>query len=104
MNRYFKTEGNIIYPDKQMLTWGPFYYHSFDKAQAKMGEIMNWIVDWCNEQDKILNIQPENVIRCSGNKMIVFNIKAWKDEQTLQDCDAIITVNDIFFEDESICS
>ena len=105
MNRYFKTEGNILYPSKDednrpMLTWGPFYFHSFDKAQAKMNEIMSWIVDWCNEQDKTLNIQPENVIRCSGNKMIVFNIKAWKTEQLLQDCDAIITVDDIFFEDE----
>lgn len=100
MNRYFKTEGNIIYPDKQMLTWGPFYYHSFDKAQAKMDEIMRWIIDWVNEQDKTLDIKPENIIRCSGNKMIVFDIKAWKDSKYLQDCDAIITVDDIFFEDE----
>ena len=101
MNRYFKTEGNLLYPDKQILTWGPFYFHSFEKAQIKMDEIMEWIVKWVNEKDETLNIQPENVIRCSGNKMIVFNIKAWKTEDKLEDCDVLITVEDIFFEDEN---
>ena len=105
MNRYFKTEGNILYPSKDdynrpMLTWGPFYYHSFDKAQEKMDEILTWIINWVNEQDPSLNIQPENLIRTRDGHQIVFYIKAWKDEQTLQDCDAIITVDDIFFEDE----
>ena len=105
MNRYFKTEGNILYPNKDennrhMLTWGPFYFHSIDKAQAKMDEIMEWIVNWCNEQDKTLNIKPENIIKASGGKMITFKIKAWKDEKHLVDCDALITVEDIFFEDE----
>jgi hypothetical protein len=100
MNRYFKTEGNIIYPDKQMLTWGPFYYHSFDKAQEKMDEILTWIINWVNEQDPSLNIQPENLIRTRDGHQIVFDIKAWKDENNLQKCDGIITVEDIFFEDE----
>ena len=105
MNRYFKTEGNILYPSKDdhnrpMLTWGPFYYHNKENGKIQMGNIEKYIIDWVNEQDKSLNIKPENYIVCSGGNMVVFKIKAWKDEQTLQDCDAIITVDDIFFEDE----
>lgn len=105
MNRYFKTEGNILYPSKDkhnrpMLTWGPIYFHSFEKAQAKMDEILEWIVNWVNEQNKVY-ITPENVIRCSDNKMVVFKIDAWKDEHNLVKCDGIITVEDIFFEDEN---
>ena len=29
---HYKVEGNIIYPNKQMLTWGPFYYHDKNRA------------------------------------------------------------------------
>jgi hypothetical protein len=36
IKRYFRVEGNIIYPDETMLTWGPFYYHSKDKAMERM--------------------------------------------------------------------
>ena len=104
MNRYFKVEGNIIYPDKQMLTWGSFYYHSYNKAKEKMNEILEWIINWVNEKDSSLNIQPEDLIKTHDNRQIVFHIKAWKDKQTLQDCDAIITVDNIFFEDESVFS
>lgn len=100
MNRYFKAEGNIIYPNKEMLTWGPFYYHSLDKAKAKMTDIMDMITKWVNEKDNTLNIKPEDIINCSGNTMTVFKIQAWKDENTLQDCNGIITVDEIFFEDE----
>lgn len=100
MARHFKAEGNIIYPDKTMLTWGPFYYHSLDKAKAKMIDIMDMITKWVNEQDKTLNIKPEDIVNCSVNTMTVFKIKAWKDEKTLQDCNGIITVDEIFFEDE----
>ena len=102
INRYFKTEGNIIYhyPDEHILTWGPFYFHSLDKAKAKMGEIMQMIINWVNEQDKTLNIQPENIFKAKNGKQIVFNIKAWRDNEHLEECNGIITVNDIFFEDE----
>ena len=105
MNRYCKLEGNILYPSKDednrpMLTWGPLYYHSKELAQENMNKILGWIVNWVNEQDKTLNIEPENIIRCSGNTMITFNIKAWKDDEHLENCDGIITVEDIFFEDE----
>jgi len=97
--KYFKTEGNIIYPDNQMLTWGPFYFHSIDKAKEKMNEIMDWIINWVNTKDNTLNIQPKDIVKSSCNTMIAFNIKAWEDEQNLQDCKGIITVDNIFFED-----
>ena len=97
--RYFKTEGDIIYPDKSMLTWGPFYYHSLDKAKSKMNDIMNDITSWCNLQDPSLNIKPENLVNATSETQIVFDIKAWKDDTTLQDCDGIISVDEIFFED-----
>lgn len=96
----YKVEGNIIYPDKTMLTWGPFYFHSLDLAQKKMDEILNWIIDWVNEKDKTLNIKPENLIRNTYNSIIGFEINAWKDETHLEKCTGIITVDDIFFEDE----
>ena len=99
MNRYLKVEGDIIYPDNTMMTWGPFYFHSFDKAKSKMDEILEWITQWVNEKDPLLNIQPENVKK-SINGQMMFNIKAWKDDLHLEDCKGIITVEDIFFEDE----
>ena len=98
--RYYMVEGNIIYPDKQMLTWGAFYYHSREKAIERMDIILEDIVNWCNLQDSSLNIKAENLIRCSGNTQIAFDIKAWKNEKELCDCDGIITVEDVFFEDE----
>lgn len=100
MERYFKTEGNLIYPDKQMLTWGPFYYHSIDLGMERMNQIIEDIVNWVNLKDPTLDIKPENFIKPKGGRMIVFKIKAWKNENTLEDCDAIITIEDIFFEDE----
>lgn len=96
--RYFKVEGDIIYPDKYMLTWGPFYYHSKEKAKEQMEKILQDITDWCNLKDPTLKIVPENLIRCS-QKQIIFDIKAWKDETTLQKCGGIITVEEISFED-----
>lgn len=100
MERYFKTEGNIIYPDKSMLTWGPFYYHSREKALAKIDNILKNIVDWVNLQDPSLNIIPEDIVRPKQGCMVAFNIKAWKDDKHLEDCKALITTEDIFFEDE----
>lgn len=100
MERYFKTEGNIIYPDKSILTWGPFYYHSREKALAKIDSILKNIVDWVNLQDPSLNIIPEDIVRPKQGCMVAFNIKAWKDDKHLEDCKALITTEDIFFEDE----
>lgn len=97
---YFKVEGNILYPDKQMLTWGPFYYHSKENAIKRMDIILKDIVNWCNLQDSSLHIKAENIIRCSGNTQIAFDIKAWKNEKQLDDCDGIITVEEIFFEND----
>lgn len=95
----YKTEGNIIYPDETMLTWGPFYYHSKDKAKDMMGVVLTYIVDWCNEKDPSLNISPQKLIRTRDGSQIVFEIQAWRDDKTLQKCNGIVTVEQIFFED-----
>lgn len=93
----YKVEGNIIYPDMQMLTWGDFYYHSKDKALERAEEVLKDIAKWCNEKDPSLKIEPKNVKRLGGR--IIFDIKAWKDEDNLENCDGIITVEEIYFED-----
>lgn len=97
--RHHKVEGNIIYPDEHMLTWGPFYYYSEQKAKDRMEVILKDIINWCNLQNPTLNIQPKDLIRTIDGKQIVFHIQAWKDEETLQECNGIITVENIFFED-----
>ena len=99
MERYFKVEGNILYPDKEMLTWGPFYYHSMEKGKERMNAILEDITKWCNLQDPSLDIKPENVIHTIDDAQIVFKINAWKDENSLEECNGIITIEDIFFED-----
>jgi hypothetical protein len=93
----YKVEGNIIYPDKQMLTWGDFYYHSRDNAVKKAEEILKYITEWCNEKDPSLKIEPKNIKRLG--KQIIFDIQAWKDDDNLEKCDGIITVEEIYFED-----
>lgn len=98
---YYKTEGNIIYPDESMLTWGPFYFHSETKAKEKMEDVLKDITAWCNEEDPSLNITPTNVIRCYGGTQIVFRIRAWKDEDTIQECKGIISVGTFMFEDDA---
>lgn len=98
--RNYKVEGNIIYPNETMLTWGPFYYHSKDKCRERMEIILEDIIKWCNLQDSSLNIIPENLIRTIDNNQIIFNIKAWEDEKTLQNCNGIILIEEIFFEDK----
>ena len=99
MEHYYKTEGNIIYQGGTMLTWGPFYYHSFDNANAKMDGIMEWITDWVNEKDPSLKFQPQDVKQTKDGRQISFNIQAWKNATTHEECKGIITVEDIFFED-----
>ena len=99
MDRYFKVEGNILYPDGQMLTWGPFYYHSMEKCKERMNTILEDITKWCNLKDPTLNIKPKNIIHTRGLDQIVFKIQAWKDDEGLENCNGIITIEDIFFED-----
>lgn len=96
--RHFKTTGNLIYPDGYILTWGGFYYHSFDKAKAKKDSLIEDIVTWCNLEDPTLNIKAENIFYV-GDTQVIFEIKAWKDEDTLEDCRGFIEVEEIIFED-----
>lgn len=93
----WKVEGNILYPDKSMLTWGPFYYHSKEKAKARMEVILLDIINWCNMKDPSLDICPQDIKRMDDQ--IVFDIQAWKDDTTLQKCDGIIEVEFFKFED-----
>lgn len=93
----YKVEGNILYPNDHMLTWGPFYYHSKEKAIERMPKILDDIIDWVNLKDPTLNIQPSKIIKT--DTQIVFYIKAWKNEHQLDDCKGIITVELFEFED-----
>ena len=93
----YKVEGNILYSDNNMLTWGPFYYHSKEKAIERMSNILDDIIYWVNLKDSTLNIQPIKVIKMETQ--IVFHIKAWKNEHQLDDCKGIITVELFEFED-----
>lgn len=97
---YYKTEGNIMFPDESMLTWGPCYFHSETNAKEKMEDVLKCITEWCNEEDPSLNIAPTNVIRCYGGRQIVFRIRAWKDENTIEECKGIISVGTFVFEDD----
>jgi len=97
--RNYKTEGNIIYPDGSMLTWGPFYYHSHGKAKDRMESLLQEITDWCNQQDPSLNIAPTNIVRTNNGSQIGFHIQAWKDSTTLMECIGLIELIEIFFED-----
>ena len=98
-NSYYKVEGNIIYPNMNMLTWGPVYYHSLERAKARMESILIDITAWCNLKDPSLNIEPQNVVK-AGDTQIVFDIQAWKDSKHLKKCGGIISIENIYFEDE----
>ena len=93
----YKVEGNILYPDDDMLTWGPFYYHSKEKAIERMPNILDDIIAWVNSKDPTLYIKPEEIINM--RTQIVFRIKAWKNEHQLDDGKGIITVELFEFED-----
>ena len=97
----YKVEGDIIYPDKQMLTWGPFYYHSKDKAIVKTEKTLQDITEWCNQKDPSLQIEPQKVKRMAKGEQIVFEISAWKDDDNLELCDGIVTVEEFYFEDQT---
>ena len=96
--RYFKVEGNILFSENNMLTWGPFYYHDYTKAVERMDDILKDITNWCNGEDLTMHIEPKDVLRMRDQ--IVFNILAWKDENNLCKCGGIIEVDEMFFEDE----
>ena len=97
MKTDFKVEGNIIYPDESMLTWGPFYYHSNKKASERMEQILTDITNWANEEDPSLNITPHIILK--RDTQIAFHILAWKDDDTIEKCNGIIEVVPIIFED-----
>lgn len=95
----YKVEGNIIYSNKQILTWGAFYYHSKNKALEKAEDILKYITEWSNKKDSSLNIEPKNVKRLANGEQIIFEIQAWKDDDNLENCNGIIIVEEIYFED-----
>lgn len=92
-----KVEGNIIYPNGHMLTWGPFYYHSNEKASERMEQILTDITNWVNETEPSLNITPQIVLK--RDTQIAFRIMAWKDDNTIEKCNGIIEVVPFMFED-----
>ena len=98
MQQYdYKVEGNIIYPNEHMLTWGPFYYHSKENAIKRMDDILKDITNWVNEEDPSLNITPHIIAK--GDTQIAFRIMAWKDDNTLEKCNGLIAVELFDFED-----
>jgi len=97
MKLNYKVEGNIMYSDRSMLTWGPFYYHSRNKAIEKMSKILDDITNWVNLKEPIREIKPTYVM--SFETQIVFHILAWKDEYHLEDCKGLIDVEIFDFED-----
>jgi hypothetical protein len=103
---YYKVEGDMLFGDSNnvvdMLTWGPFYYHNEDNAKAKIDKIMTYMVDWVNGHEKnIETIKPKNEIWAKNKKQVVFDLKAWKDDETCENTRCIISVKSIFFEDEN---
>lgn len=100
MNRYFLVEGNMVFSDNKMLTWGPFYYHSKEKAKNRIDIILKDIVNWCNLKDPSLNIIPKDIKWSKTNDRVVFKIDAWKNDTTLDKCWCMIYIEEIFFEDE----
>ena len=98
MQQYdYKVEGNIIYSNEHMLTWGPFYYHSKEKAIKRMDDILKDITNWVNEKDSSLNITPHIILKV--DTQITFHIMAWKDDNTLEKCNGLIEVELFGFED-----
>ena len=97
----YKVEGNMLFQDKKtMLTWGPFYYHSKEKAIERISDIFNDIMNWVNLKDPSLNIQATNIVESRSRTQKVFNCKAWKTDDLLEDVGCIIRVDPIFFVDE----
>lgn len=97
--RSYKVEGNIVFPDYHMLTWGPFYYHDKEKAKAKIPDILEHIVGWVNEKDPSLEIKPESVVSTKSGDTLAFTIKAWKTEKELQECNGLVQVTSFSYED-----
>ena len=100
MDRYFLVEGNMFFSDNKMLTWGPFYYHSKEKAKNRIDIILKDIVNWCNLKDPSLNIIPKDIKWTNTNDGLLFKIDAWKNDTTLDNCSCMIHIEQIFFDDE----
>lgn len=96
---FYKVKGCIAFPDSDLLEWGYFYFHSKDKAIERVEEVFNDIIKWCNLQDPTLNIKPKNVHRKKDGSFISFSIKAWKDDDMLQECNGIVIVELATMED-----
>lgn len=90
---YFKVEGNIIYPNNKMLTWGPFYYHSFKNAKKHMKHLLKDIQVYCHSK-------AVNVMYADTDDMIVFDINALDEEDgVIKKCQVITSVDNMYFQD-----
>lgn len=104
---YYNVEGTMIFntdnpKSSDTLTWGPFYYHDKEKAKAKINKIMTYMVDWVNShENNVEEIKPQNIIWARNKTQVVFDLRAWKDDSTIENTDCIISVEQIFFEDEN---
>jgi hypothetical protein len=101
---HYKVEGNMLFGSSEndnlkMLTCGPFYYHNEENAKKRLPLIRQDIINWVNSKNPDLNLQPENEIVLRSEKLITFDIKAWKSETDLQPVKCIITVDNIFIDD-----
>lgn len=104
---YYKVEGTMIFNYENhkaidTLTWGPFYYHNEDNAKAQIHKIMAFMTDWVNGHEKNIDtIKPKNEIWAKNKKQVVFDLIAWKDDNTCEDTRCLISVTPIYFEDEN---
>jgi len=101
MMENYKVEGNMIFKGDKMLTWGPFYFHSKEEAKKRMEIVYGDMLDWVKIQDP--NIEPTNITYTRSRDTKVFNIKCKYDfKRKVENTNCIITVNEIWFEDEEI--
>lgn len=95
----YKVEGNMIFKGGKMLTWGPFYFHSKEKAKDRMEIIYRDMLDWVKIQDP--NIQPMNINYTRSRDTKVFNIRCRYDfKRKVENTNCIIQVDEFLFDDD----
>lgn len=54
-----------------------------------------------SNKNNVEEIKPQNIIWTRNKTQVVFDLRAWKDDSTIENTDCIISVEQIFFEDEN---